>query len=52
MRAGPEIAGSVRGHSALSGPRNEGLRLHLENYIAMHEHLDLLSLWDDKSLIR
>ena len=36
----------------LSGPCTEGPRLHLENYIAMHEHLDLLSLWDDKSLIR
>ena len=46
MRAGPEIAGSVRGHSALSGPRNEGRRLHLENYIAMHEHLDLFASLD------
>ena len=50
VRAGPHIVGSVRGHSALSGPLTEGLWLHFENYIAMHEHLDLLTSLDAYSM--
>ena len=50
VRAGPHIVGSVRGHSALSGPLTEGLWLHFENYIAMHEHLDLFTSLDAHSM--
>ena len=57
MRAGPPfiVGPPCVVTPLLSGPCTEGPRLHLENYIAMHEHLDLSTCWasaqrDDESL--